>query len=135
MKKVIIVVDDENEVREYVSTALEEIGYLPMGASNGKEAMDMIIESRPDLVILDVLMPRQSGIRMYRELKSSESYKDIPVIIYSGIAKRTFLRTQSGRTDLDGQTVPEPEGYVEKPAKPQYLAKVVKEILENSSAI
>lgn len=135
MKKVIIVVDDENEVREYVSTALEESGYLPMGASDGKEAMDMIIENRPDLVILDVLMPKQSGIKMYRELKSSESYKDIPVIIYSGIAKRTFLRTQSGRTNFDGQIVPEPEAYVEKPAKPQYLVKVVTEVLDGCLAI
>jgi len=132
VKKVVIVVDDENEVREFVSTALEEMGYFPMGASNGKEAMAMIIENRPDLIILDVLMPRQSGIRMYRELKSSESYKDIPVIIYSGIAKRTFLRTQRGRTDLETQPMPEPEGYVEKPAKPQYRAKVVKMILDSS---
>ena len=133
MKKVIIVVDDENEVREYVSTVLEESGYLPMGASNDREAMDMIIQNRPDLVILDVVMPKQGGIKMYRKLKTSESYKEIPVIIDSGIAKRTFHRTQRGRTDFDGQTVPEPEAYVEKPPKPQYLARVVKEVLDNSS--
>jgi len=131
VKKVVIIVDDENEVREYVSAALKESGYFPMGASNGREAMDMIIQDRPALVILDVLMPKQSGIKMYRELKSSESYKDIPVVIYSGIAKRTFLKSQRGRIDLDGRMVPEPDAYVEKPATPQHLAKVVKEILEN----
>jgi len=133
VKKVIMVVDDESEVREYVATALKESGYLPVTVGNGKDAMDMIVQKRPDLVILDVLMPGQGGIKMYRELRSSGAFKNIPVIIYSGIAKRTFLRTQSGRTDLDGRIVPEPEAYIEKPANPQYLAKVVREVLDGSN--
>ena len=129
MKKRILIVDDENQVREFVSTVLEENDYVPITARNGEEAMDMIRKERPDLIILDVLMPKEGGIRMYRELKTTDVLKDIPVIVYSGIAKRTFLRTQAVRTEFGGQSVGEPEGYVEKPSKPEYLAGVVKEIL------
>lgn len=131
MEKRILIVDDEDAVREFVSALLEENGYVPIVASNGEEGMDLVRQNRPDLVILDVLMPKQSGIRMYRELKTADSFKDIPVIIYSGIAKRTFLRTQVARTEMGGESVPEPDAYIEKPAKPEYIAKVVKQILES----
>ena len=130
MKKRVLIVDDEDEVREFVSTVLEENGYVPQTAKNGEEAMAIVRKSRPDLIILDVLMPRKGGIKMYRELKTADSFTEIPVVIYSGIAKRTFLRTQTVRSEFSGKSVAEPEGYVEKPSKPEYLAAVVKEILE-----
>ena len=132
MEKRILIVDDEDEVREFVSTVLEENSYVPVIATNGEEAMDMIRQNRPDLVILDILMPKQSGIRMYRELKTTDSFKDIPVVIYSGVAKRTFLRTQAARTEMGGESVPDPEAYIEKPAKPEYVAGVVRKILMDS---
>lgn len=129
MGKKVLIVDDEDEVRDFVSTLLEENGYAPITASDGAEAMDMVRHHRPDLIIMDILMPKQGGIKMYRELKSEDSFKDIPVVVYSGIAKRTYLRTQAARAEMGGQSVPDPEAYIEKPAKPEYLAKVVKNIL------
>jgi two-component system phosphate regulon response regulator PhoB len=129
MKKRILIVEDEDDVIEFVSTVLKENGFLPVIARNGEEALDVIRRDRPDLVIMDILMPKQSGIKMFRKLKTNETLKQIPVVIYSGIAKRTFLRTQAARTEIEGETVPEPEAYVEKPAKPEYLAEVVKKIL------
>jgi twitching motility two-component system response regulator PilH len=130
LKKQILIVDDEDEVREFVSAVLEENGFVPQTAKNGEEAMDIVRKNRPDLIILDILMPKEGGIRMYRELKTTDFLKEIPVVIYSGIAKRTFLRTQAIRTEFGGQSVDEPEGYVEKPSKPEHLAEVVKEILD-----
>ncbi|UCB48391.1 MAG: response regulator [Deltaproteobacteria bacterium] len=129
MEKRILIVEDEDDVIEFVSTVLKENGFLPVIARNGEEALDMVRQDRPDLVIMDILMPKQSGIRMYRELKTTEALREIPVVIYSGIARRTFLRTQAARAEIEGETVPEPEAYVEKPAKPEYLAEVVKRIL------
>ena len=130
MGKKVLIVDDEDEVREFVSTVLEENGYAPVTASNGAEAMDMVRHDRPDLIIMDILMPEQGGIKMYRELKSEDSFKDIPVVVYSGIAKRTYLRTQAARTEMGGQSVPDPDAYIEKPAKPEKLAEVVKNLLD-----
>ena len=86
-------------------------------------------DEAPDLIILDVLMPKQSGIRMYRELKSNESLKNIPVIILSGIAKRTFLRSQEALTEFGDQPVPEPDVYMEKPVEPLELAETVKKLI------
>jgi len=127
--KKILVVDDEDQVIEFISTVLEENGFIPIIARDGEEAMDIIRQNRPDLVILDILMPKQSGIRMYRELKTSESLKDIPVIIYSGIAKRTLLRALAGQTDSTGEKVPDPEAHIEKPVKPERIALTIKKML------
>ncbi len=129
VKKKILVVDDEDQVREYVSTVLEENDYIPVIAANGEEAMEMIKKDKPDMVIMDILMPQQSGIKMYRELKAADFLKDIPVVVYSGIARRTFLRTQAARAEMGGRRVPEPDAYVEKPAKPDHLAAIIKKVL------
>ncbi len=127
--KTILAVDDEVQARDFVSTVLEENGYTAVLANNGEEAMEIVRQNKPDLVIMDILMPKQSGIRMYRELKTSESLKDIPVIIYSGIARRTLLRAQAGLTESSGESVPDPEGYIEKPVTPERLAATIKKVL------
>ncbi|MDY6844659.1 MAG: response regulator [Thermodesulfobacteriota bacterium] len=128
MKKVLIV-DDDTDVNIFVSTVLEENNYTPIVAKNGEEALEKIKQGNPDLIILDVLMPKQSGIKMYRELKTEESLKHIPVIIFSGISKRTFLRSQEALTEFGEKGVPEPEAYLEKPVEPEELAETIKEIL------
>ena len=129
MGKTILAVDDEVHAREFLSTVLEEHGYIAILAENGEEAMEIIRQNKPDLVILDILMPKQSGIRMYRELKTSESLRDIPVIICSGIARRTLLRGQAALTESSGESVPEPDAYLEKPVTPGHLAATIKKIL------
>ncbi|MDY6950191.1 MAG: response regulator [Thermodesulfobacteriota bacterium] len=129
MARTVLCVDDEDHVREFVSTVLEENGYAPLQATNGKEAMVIIRQQKPDLVIMDILMPKESGIRLYRELKTSESLKDTPVIIYSGVAKRTALRAQAAQTESRGESVPNPDAYLEKPVTPERLAAAVRSIL------
>lgn len=129
MGKTVLSVDDESDARDFVSTVLEENGYTAVLATNGEEAMDMITKQKPDLIIMDVLMPKQSGIKLYRALKMSEALKDIPVIIYSGIARRTLLRAQASLTESGGESIPEPEAYIEKPVAPERLLGAVKRIL------
>ena len=129
MGKTVLVVDDDPDVRLFSVTVLEEHGYAPLEAANGEEGLKMIKENKPDLIILDVLMPRQSGIRLYRELKTDKSLKNIPVIILSGIAKKTFLRSQKALTEFGGKEVPEPKIYLEKPVEPEVLAEVIEKAL------
>ncbi len=126
----VLIVDDDADVRTFVTTVVETHGYTPVTATDGEEAMAKIKENKPDLIILDVLMPRESGIRMYRELKGDDALKVIPVIILSAIAKRTFLRSQAALTGFGGQPVPEPEAYLEKPAEPEELAETIRKILK-----
>jgi len=129
MAKKVLVVDDDPDVRLFSVTVLEENGYMPLEAANGEEGLKMIKKDKPELIILDVLMPRQSGIRLYRELKTDKSFKDIPIIILSGIARKTFLRSQKALTEFGGKEVPEPKVYLEKPVEPEILAEEIKKIL------
>jgi twitching motility two-component system response regulator PilH len=129
MSKKVLVVDDDPDVRLFSVTVLEENGYTPLEAEDGESGIKMIKEEKPDLVILDVLMPRQSGVRLYRELKTSKALKNVKVIVLSGIAKKTFLRSQKALTEFGGAEIPEPEIYLEKPVEPDELAEVIKKVL------
>jgi len=129
MRKKVLTIDDDPDIISFIVTVLEENDYIPLEANNGEEALAKIRQEKPDLVILDVLMPRQSGIKMYRELKTDDSLKNIPVIILSGITRRTFLRSQEALTEFGDQNVPEPEAYIEKPVAPEELAEIIKKVI------
>jgi len=129
MSKKVLVVDDDPDVRLFNVTVVEESGYTPIEARDGEEGLKLAKSERPDLVILDVLMPRQSGIRLYRELKTDKSLKQIQVILLSGIAKKTFLRSQKALTEFGGESIPEPEIYLEKPVEPEELAAAINKFL------
>ena len=129
MGKKVLVVDDDPDVRLFSVTVLEEHGYTPIEADDGVEGLKMIKAEKPDLVILDILMPRQSGIRLYRELKADKALKDIHIIVLSGIAKKTFLRSQKALTEFGGAEVPEPEVYLEKPVEAEDLANTIKQVI------
>ena len=128
MKKV-LVVDDDVDIRKVVSKLVEKSGYITIEAKNGVEGMAKVREDKPDLIILDVLMPKQSGIRMYRELKTDEPFKDTPVIVLSAIAPKSFFRSQEVLDEFAGQSIPEPEAYIEKPEEPEELVALIKKIL------
>jgi two-component system phosphate regulon response regulator PhoB len=129
MAKKVLNVEDDADTRTFVSTVLEENGYIPIMAMDGEEGMKKVKEERPDLIILDILMPRESGIKMYHELKLDPNLKDIPVVMLSGVSKRTFLRSQAALTEFGDETVPEPQAYLEKPVEPEDLAETLKKIL------
>ena len=130
MGKKVLVVDDDPDVRLFSITVLEENGYTPLEATNGEEGMQLIRKERPDLVILDVLMPRESGIRLYRQLKTDRKLDKIPIIILSGITRRSFLRSQKALTEFGGEEVPEPKTYLEKPVEPEELAAAIEAALQ-----
>ena len=129
MGKKVLVVDDDPDVRVFNIAVLEEHGYTPLEATNGEEGMNIIKQDKPDLVILDVLMPRESGIRLYRNLKTDKSLKNIPVIVLSGIAEKSFLRSQKALTEFGGAAVPPPEAYLEKPVEAEELAEMIQKII------
>ena len=129
MSKKALVVDDNPDVRRFSVKVLEENGYTSLEAEDGESGLKMIKAEKPDLVILDVLMPRQSGVRLYRKLKTAKSLRKIKVIVLGEIAKKTFLRSQKALTEFGGAEVPEPEIYLEKPVEPEELAEAIKKVL------
>ncbi len=130
MGKKVLVVDDDPDVRSFVITVLEENQYTPLVACDGVEGLEMIQKQMPDLVILDVLMPRGSGIRLYRHLKTDDALKAIPVIMFTGIALRSFLKSQKVLEEFKGEKVPEPDIYLEKPVEPRELVDAIRKKLE-----
>ena len=129
MAKKVLNVEDDPDIRTFVATVLEERGYIPLMAKDGEEGAKKVKDEKPDLIILDILMPKESGIKMYHELKKDPSLKNIPVVMLSGVSKRTFLRSQSALTEFGDETVPEPEAYLEKPVEAEDLAEVLDKIL------
>ena len=125
MSKKILVVDDDSDVRSFVVTVLEENGYTPLVAHDGVEGLEKIQADRPDLVILDVLMPRGSGIRLYRHLKTDDDLKDLPVIMFTGIALKSFLKSQKTLDEFKGGEIPKPDIYLEKPVEPEELVEAI----------
>ena len=126
----VLIVDDDPDVRLINRTVIEENGYTALVAEDGEEALQIIRKETPDLVLLDILMPKQSGLRLYSKLKTNKNHGRYPVVILSGISKRAFLRSQKALTEFGGAEVPEPEIYLEKPVETDELGKVLKEILD-----
>ncbi len=129
MPKRILVVDDEMDLRTFISTLLESNGYKVAVAENGEQGMLKAREKKPDLITLDVMMPKESGIKMYRDLKTNDELKGVPVLIISGLARKTFLHSQRVLDQFRNQSVPEPEGYIEKPPEPEELLADVRRLL------
>jgi two-component system phosphate regulon response regulator PhoB len=127
-KKRVLVVDDELDMRTFVATLLETSGFKPIVAEDGIQGLEMARRDKPSLIILDIMMPKESGITMYRSLKSDPALKDIPVIMLSALAKKTFLHSQSVLDAYKGEKIPEPAAYIEKPPEPDELL----EAIENS---
>lgn len=129
MSKKVLVVDDDPDVRLFSIAVLEENGFTPLEATNGEEGMRLIQSEKPELVILDVLMPRESGVRLYRQIKTDKKLAKIPIIILSGITEKSFLRSQKALTEFGGAEVPPPDAYLEKPVEPEELAATIKSVL------
>ena len=122
-KKSILIIDDEPDTLTYFSSLLQDDGFETRTAENIEEALKMIGESRPDLITLDITMPETSGVRCYRELRSSEEWKSIPVVIITGMAE-TFRGFISSR-----KQVPPPDGYLAKPVSEKDLLETVRRLL------
>jgi CheY-like chemotaxis protein len=126
MAKRILVIDDELDMRIFITTLLETSGYKAVSAENGMQGLEMVRQKKPAAVIMDVMMPKESGISMYRELKKDPALKDIPVIMLSALSKKTFYHSQSVLDEYDGEKMPEPSAYIEKPPEPDELIQAIK---------
>ena len=114
-KKTVLVIDDEPDTRVFITTLLEDNDYDTVTAADGKEALDKVKANAPDLITLDITMPEQSGAGFYKQMRQSDEWKSIPIIIVTGISS-DFERFISTR-----RQVPPPDGYVTKPIDQQRL--------------
>jgi len=90
MAKRILIVDDEAELVKAVQVRLEANGYEVETAYDGQEAMDKINNMKPDLILLDIVMPVMNGYEVSKKLKSNPDTKEIPIIIFSASQRRNL---------------------------------------------
>ena len=123
MAKKILIIDDENDMRVYLSTLFRKAGYQVDVAVNGEEGLETARTTQPDLITLDVLMPKKSGVKAYRELRTNSTTSSVPIIILTGLAQQEdFFGDELG-------DVPKPNAIVEKPIDRDDFLKLAEEIL------
>ncbi len=128
--KKILIVDDDPDIRIFVSTVVETMRFEPIAAKDGVEALKMAKSSPPELVILDVMMPKiEDGILTYKKFKTDKKLSSVPIIMLSAIAKKTFLHSIRTLNPQKGDDIPEPEAYMEKPPDADELSRLIKIIL------
>ncbi len=88
-KKKILLVDDENDMIFVVKLELEANGYDVLTAANGQDGLDMARREKPDLIILDLMLPKVDGYKVCRILKFDEKYKSIPIIIFTARSQKS----------------------------------------------
>ncbi|MBU1317822.1 MAG: response regulator [Candidatus Zixiibacteriota bacterium] len=125
VKKTVLVVDDEADVRNFLKAALLNAGFEVITANDGFEALEQVKKRIPDLISLDLVMPKKSGAKFHRELSKNPKWRSIPIIIVTGHA-----RDDLGKADLKELTMSGPGIYLEKPVKADNYIAAVKSILQ-----
>ena len=121
--KTILVIDDEKDLIKLIDLHLSKEGYLVIGAKNGIEGLDIALKHKPDLIMLDLMMPKLDGLEVCKRLKSATETSRIPVVMLTAKAQETdkVIGLELGADD-----------YITKPFSPRELVARVKAVLRRS---
>jgi DNA-binding response OmpR family regulator len=116
----ILIAEDERDIRDLITFTLRFAGYEVVAASNGEEAVNLAFQELPDLILLDVRMPRMTGYEVCEKIKADSKTKDIPVMFLSAKGQETEIQAglQSGAVE-----------YLLKPFAPDQLTSRVQAVL------
>jgi DNA-binding response OmpR family regulator len=120
-KKYVLIVDDDPDLVETVCMMLEDKGYEVGKAYDGVEGEEAIKERHPDLLVLDVMMPRKDGYQLCAELKADSATRDIPVILLTAVGEAV---PTTSYTHAQGMST-EAEEYIPKPVDSKTLVEAV----------
>ncbi len=120
MKKKILIVDDDPDVRLLIATRLESMGYDTIGAEDGQTGLDLARKDPPDLILLDLMLPKLNGYKVCRMLKFDKSYEHVPIVIISskGSEEDKKLADEVGA-----------DGYITKPFEKTEIAATIQKLL------
>ncbi|MEM7334580.1 MAG: response regulator [Chloroflexota bacterium] len=121
MKHAVLLVDDEDTIRTMLRMVLELTGFKVLEAADGIQAIEQVETHQPDIMVLDVMMPRMDGFAVCRQLRSQTETADLPIIMFSGKAQEEAVREgmKAGATH-----------YLVKPASPTEIIALIKKYLE-----
>ena len=122
-QKKILLVEDEEDLREIYRTKFNKDGYEVLVADSGVKAIDLAVQKRPDLILLDVILPDKDGFAVLEELKAKVETKEIPIIIFSNLGQDWEVKR--------GQELGAIKFLIKSNITPQEVVKVVEEVLKN----
>ena len=125
MKQTILVADDDRDIRDLVVFKLEQCGYTVIEAEDGEAALEIARRHRPDLCVLDVMMPGLSGVEVTRELRQDRDVGDVKIIL---------LTARAQEADVESGFSVGADDYVVKPFSPRELVSRVQAVLARASA-
>ena len=111
----VLIVEDEIDLRIFISTLFSNGGYKPVVARDGDAGLQKAREILPDIIVLDMMMPEEAGVAMYRGLKTDAPLRRIPVIMLSGVTRKTFNHYLKMLNVQGEESLPVPDAYMEKP--------------------
>jgi DNA-binding response OmpR family regulator len=131
MSAKILVVDDDPDILDAVTMILESQGYQVVTAENGLQGLAKIEAEEPDVMILDLLMPKMDGFALFKELQDPKwlKYKDMPILILSSVREEASRRRYELETGVELGMA----DYIEKPFSPDVLLKRVGEIISRKT--
>ena len=125
MARKILIVDDDSDFVEAVTMILKPKKFEVVAAYDGKEGIEKVKTERPDLVVLDVMMPEKDGYTVCRELKSDPKWSHIPILLLTAVASHVpttrFTQQMGMETEADD--------YIDKPVEPEVLVKRIEALL------
>jgi two-component system, OmpR family, phosphate regulon response regulator PhoB len=139
-QKTVLLVEDQADQQVFLANLLIASGYNTVFASDKAEGLHMIKTEKPDLVMIDMMMPADQGIRLYRAIKASEHMNTLPVVMLSSINKKMFFQCHQIQEPRTHKGLPVPEAYIEMPPEAEDLLRQVnalsdRPVLENQSSI
>jgi len=122
-RPLVLVADDEPDLQELVRYALEDAGFEVLTAGDGEEALRLALDWRPSLAVVDVRMPKLSGLQLTRKLRESEETAQMPILLLTGATEKEDVARgfEAGAY-----------GYLEKPLNPWELVTRVEALLDDS---
>ncbi len=124
-KRLILIADDDPDVRESLRLMLAETSHELVFATNGEEVIKKINERIPDLLVLDLLMPKMDGFEVIKQLKNNPQFSKIPILVLTAVGKKVSER----RYELETGVSMDIDDYVEKPVNPKDFIYRVQKIL------
>ena len=147
MAKQVLIIDDDRNTVKYLSVVLSERGYDPVSAADGSEGLRKVKQAKPDLIVLDVMMPKKTGFVLFKQLKKDDQYKDIPILMLTAVSgileEQESQKEETSEKPYDSlrealrkkiremreEGLLRPEMFVDKPVDPDAFIAKVRELI------
>ena len=130
MKKKTMIVDDETDIQAYLMAALEDSGYSTCTVNDINDILGSIYQEKPDLILLDIMMPDRSGISIYKEIQQTPEFKTIPIILMSGLSSKNEFIAKLFHDQKKSDKISVPDIFIEKPIQLEKLEKQISNLLK-----